>query len=534
MYIARYKLIKKPFESGYDSAFFWSGGSVAKILSGLETSTVNQKGAHLLTGAFGSGKTWLLAHLARKIDKNFFVAAIHESEFRNRDYLEVFSEKLQLKRAFESKSAFLVNLRNRLLKIHQDQQSMLLVVDDAHRLETKILLEIYFLSNIRMQNQKMITPVFAGDEELAARLEHEKFSALSKNIVSRFSTKALNFEQTRDYIEHRLKCAGSDKKIFKKAALDKIHSRAAGNFRIINLICDHSLSRADSLGKKSISASVVTGSIQDIENRRAFASPGDKIDPVTKPDPPPPAGAAPRDNSSAGHRMIPMSLLLILFLGFGYFVYTIFSRESPRWDIEEIAPQDIEFNSKKGETANIAGEGIGERPPGAEKTEVNTDRPASTTGSSPGIHAETHAVANGGAEKSLFPPGEEKSVDIGNDLGKQPIAIYFDHNSNALSENSLLLLDKIVKYANQNKRAEILVKGYTDSTGTRSYNLTISRYRANSVKSYLIAKGIDPRRVKSFGLGPEKPIASNKTAEGRMLNRRVEIEVTVPPGAQSG
>ncbi len=67
------------------------------------------------------------------------------------------------------------------------------------------------------------------------------------------------------------------------------------------------------------------------------------------------------------------------------------------------------------------------------------------------------------------------------------------------------------------------IEGHTDSVGTRPYNLALSQRRAQSVVEYLVNKGIDPTRLSSQGFGMEKPIASNKTEEGRSQNRRVEM-----------
>ncbi|GAA4523361.1 OmpA family protein [Chelativorans composti] len=69
------------------------------------------------------------------------------------------------------------------------------------------------------------------------------------------------------------------------------------------------------------------------------------------------------------------------------------------------------------------------------------------------------------------------------------------------------------------------VYGHTDSTGSYQHNMDLSRRRAASVADYLVAQGTDPRRFQIFGMGPDQPIASNATAEGRAQNRRVEIRL---------
>ncbi|HDL07974.1 MAG TPA: OmpA family protein, partial [Desulfobacteraceae bacterium] len=97
--------------------------------------------------------------------------------------------------------------------------------------------------------------------------------------------------------------------------------------------------------------------------------------------------------------------------------------------------------------------------------------------------------------------------------------------SNELSEKALKKLDQLAAFMIQNYGIKIFVKGYTDSSGNYNYNLWLSDIRANIVKTYLISKGIRPYKIETRGMGPENPIASNDTAEGRNANRRIEIEI---------
>jgi outer membrane protein OmpA-like peptidoglycan-associated protein len=87
------------------------------------------------------------------------------------------------------------------------------------------------------------------------------------------------------------------------------------------------------------------------------------------------------------------------------------------------------------------------------------------------------------------------------------------------------MLNQIAAYMLYNSDANISIKGFTDSTGSYTYNVSVSEFRANTIKTYLAGKGIDAKRIKTFGLGPENPIATNKTENGRRKNRRVEIEL---------
>ena len=71
----------------------------------------------------------------------------------------------------------------------------------------------------------------------------------------------------------------------------------------------------------------------------------------------------------------------------------------------------------------------------------------------------------------------------------------------------------------------IIAVGHTDSVGSDSYNQKLSVARSESVKAYLVSKGIEKNRVYTEGKGEKQPVADNKTSEGRAKNRRVEIEV---------
>jgi OOP family OmpA-OmpF porin len=71
----------------------------------------------------------------------------------------------------------------------------------------------------------------------------------------------------------------------------------------------------------------------------------------------------------------------------------------------------------------------------------------------------------------------------------------------------------------------VIAIGHTDSIGTDAYNQGLSVRRADSVKAYMVSKGIEPNRVYTEGKGEKQPIASNTTRDGRQKNRRVDIEV---------
>jgi len=104
-------------------------------------------------------------------------------------------------------------------------------------------------------------------------------------------------------------------------------------------------------------------------------------------------------------------------------------------------------------------------------------------------------------------------------------AIEFAIDSAYLRSSSLDILNKIIRVMKRNPDLKFLINGHTDSTGSASYNKTLSKKRARAVKDYFVKNGISPLRLRTRGYGHKRPIASNRTRAGRARNRRTEIVI---------
>jgi len=102
-------------------------------------------------------------------------------------------------------------------------------------------------------------------------------------------------------------------------------------------------------------------------------------------------------------------------------------------------------------------------------------------------------------------------------------SIFFDFNKSTLRANSNPELQKVVELMKKNPTNKIEISGHTDNIGNKSYNIELSKARAEEVKKYLISKGIDANRIVSIGKGSSDPIDTNDTENGRQRNRRVEF-----------
>jgi OOP family OmpA-OmpF porin len=102
---------------------------------------------------------------------------------------------------------------------------------------------------------------------------------------------------------------------------------------------------------------------------------------------------------------------------------------------------------------------------------------------------------------------------------------FFDFDKAVLKPAGKSKLDELVANLNGLNLEVIIAVGHTDSVGSVAYNQKLSVRRAESVKAYLVSKGVEANRVYTEGKGKSQPVADNKTAAGRAKNRRVEIEV---------
>lgn len=127
---------------------------------------------------------------------------------------------------------------------------------------------------------------------------------------------------------------------------------------------------------------------------------------------------------------------------------------------------------------------------------------------------------------TALPGAEVVRVGEGIKLVLGENSVRFDTNKSTLTPTAKANLDKLVKVFTDYPDTNIVIYGYTDSTGKAEYNLKLSEERAASVKNYLAGKGLVSGRFTVNGLGIADPIATNDTPEGRSQNRRVEFAIT--------
>jgi general secretion pathway protein A len=496
MYEAYYNLKAMPFQITTDPRFLWLGEKHSEALATLKYGIMENKGFLLLTGDVGTGKTALINHLIKMIDVAAIVAKIPDPGLSSLDFFNFLAVEFKINEKFESKGAFLIYLKNFLHQAYADDKKVLLIIDEAQRLNHDLLEQIRLLSNIELQNRKLINIFFVGQPEFNEMLREDRNRAVRQRISVNYHINPLSEAESRKFIEHRLKVAGATRQIFGKDAIREIFSFSGGYPRLINIICDHALLTGYASDLKSIDKKVIKECERELQipvgidlengNDQKFSTAPKKQ----------PAATAPVKPSRIKQTSIIAAIIMLLVFGI-YFFINQRSGDSPRWSMEEIAPQ--EYKGSSPQKTDIG------KPTEVKTSDIKTVSPVKEVPSNKIVAEKPVAVP--------FPFKEKKVI------------IHFKRNSNELPDQAFETLNQIADYMLHSPDAIINISGFTDSTGSYSYNVSVSEFRANTIKTFLVGKGIDRSRIKTFGLGPENPIAANKTEAGRHKNRRVEIEL---------
>lgn len=242
MYEAYWKLKEKPFENTPDPHFLYYSPRHEEALSRMLYVIRERKGAAILTGEYGSGKTLLSRVLLEELSRDRYQSALI---FNPRlPSLELIKEIIyQLGRdvtSLSNKTDLLHSLNEILYKNKNDNKNTVIVVDEAQAIgEEEGFEELRLLLNFQLNDNFLLTLILLGQPELKKKIDN--LPQLRQRLAVRYHLKALTKIETKEYIEHRLEVAGREQQIFSEDAFTEIYNFSAGIPRRINNICDMSL-----------------------------------------------------------------------------------------------------------------------------------------------------------------------------------------------------------------------------------------------------------------------------------------------------
>jgi len=267
MYKEFFGLRANPFNVNPDPRYLFLTRHTEEALACLTYGIQSRKGFVLLTGEVGTGKTTLVNKLLEWLRaQQVPTAYIFNSRMNVAQFLDYTMADFGIPCDTRSKSQILLRLYNWLLERYRSGETAVLIVDEAQNLADEVLEEIRMLTNLETFTEKLLQIVLVGQTELEQKLKQPNLRQLRQRLTLRAKTHPLSAEETRAYVQQRLRIAGSNgQQIFDEQALDAIHRYSNGIPRIVNLTCEHCLVSAFVDQRKIVTQEIVDAVARDFE-----------------------------------------------------------------------------------------------------------------------------------------------------------------------------------------------------------------------------------------------------------------------------
>ena len=267
MYKEFFGLRANPFNVNPDPRYLFLTRHTEEALACLTYGIQSRKGFVLLTGEVGTGKTTLINKLLEWLRaQQVPTAFIFNSRMNVPQFLDYMMADFAIPCDTRSKSQILLRLYNWLLERYRAGETAVLVVDEAQNLADEVLEEIRMMTNLETFTEKLLQIVLVGQTELEQKLKQPNLRQLRQRLTLRAKTHPLTLEETKSYIQQRLRIAGSNGyHIFDAEALAAIHRYSNGIPRVVNLICEHCLVSAFVDQQKMVAPAIVEAVARDFD-----------------------------------------------------------------------------------------------------------------------------------------------------------------------------------------------------------------------------------------------------------------------------
>lgn len=241
MYRTHFGLRKVPFSVGLDPEFLWLGEKHQATLAELRSGVLENKGVLVLTGGVGTGKTSLVRNLLAGLSAQIVAASVEDPGLSNLDLLNIISNELKMAPAVHTKADFHIEFNKFVENVLGSGKRILIVIDEAQRLTSRLLQEICALFNIGEKTRKLVNVLLVGQVEFERMLANPSNQALRDHIALSFRISSLSPEETGAYIRYRLEVAGARKELFTEGAVQEVFNFSKGIPRLVNILCDRAL-----------------------------------------------------------------------------------------------------------------------------------------------------------------------------------------------------------------------------------------------------------------------------------------------------
>jgi len=293
MYLEQFKLHELPFRLSPDPQFLYLSKQHARAKAYMESTIWFTDGFVVITGEIGAGKTTLIETFLRELQTDAVVAQINQTQLSPTAFLQTVLVQFGFSPFNMKKPEVLATLNQFLVEQHIAGKKVLLIVDEAQNLSSRVLEEVRMLSGIETTKEKALRIILAGQPELNDKLNSQELVQLAQRVRLRFHLAALTKAETIAYIDHRLEVAGSQgRRIFEEGTYGTIYKYTGGTPRLINTLCDTCLMAAFGRSRDTVSKGDLEAAIQELRwvpfgkgvNRTQLPEPEAVLEPQQEPE----------------------------------------------------------------------------------------------------------------------------------------------------------------------------------------------------------------------------------------------------------
>tara|TARA_R110000803_G_scaffold136893_1_gene203839 strand:- start:4942 stop:5850 length:909 start_codon:yes stop_codon:yes gene_type:complete len=267
MYLYHFGLRELPFTLTPNTSFYLGLEPHDEALAVLLTALKTGEGFIKVVGEVGTGKTLLCRKLLNEIPEHFVTAYIPNPYLKPDELRRAVAVELGVKQAQRISLQLLTQrIQQRLLELHNQGHSVVLILDEAQALPAESLEALRLFTNLETETRKLLQVVLFAQPELDERLAEKAFRQLKQRITFSYKLRAMTALEVEHYIQHRLQVAGyKGASLFTRAIAKKIAKVSNGIPRLVNIICHKMLMLGYGEGRYQLTNKHLTKAIQDTE-----------------------------------------------------------------------------------------------------------------------------------------------------------------------------------------------------------------------------------------------------------------------------
>lgn len=266
MYLELFKLHELPFRLSPDPQFLYLSKQHARAKAYMESTIWFTDGFVVITGEIGAGKTTLIETFLRELQTDVVVAQINQTQLSPTAFLQTVLVQFGFSPFNMKKPEVLATLNQFLTDQHAGGKKVLLIIDEAQNLSSRVLEEVRMLSGVETTKEKVLRIILAGQPELNDKLNSHELLQLTQRVRLRFHLAALTKVETTAYIEHRLEVAGSQgRRIFAEDTFPIIYKYTGGVPRLVNTLCDTGMMASFGRDRDTVTVEDIEAAIRELQ-----------------------------------------------------------------------------------------------------------------------------------------------------------------------------------------------------------------------------------------------------------------------------